>query len=140
MRERRYLEAIGFPVPYGREPMPPQLPRPKFEPDFWERLNAKTREYEEKKDKGMLAALEDIRHFATRDLSNGSVPLWLRNWLKYVDVAPIRWSANAEEEEGEPVAEEVYNGAEEGELWWKGNIYAEELPSERLRRKPVVRL
>ena len=140
MRERRYLEAIGFPVPYGREPMPPQLPRPKFEPDFWDQLNAKKREYEEKRDKAMLALLEDIRHFATKDLSNGSVPLWIRNWLKYVDVAPIRWSETAEEEEGEPVAEDEYNGAAEDALWWKGDIYADKLPSEQLGKKPVVRL
>ena len=136
-RERRYLEAIGFPVRYGKGPKPPQRPRPSFEPDFWDLLNRKKREYEAKKDKGMLAVLEDIRHFATKDLSNGSVPLWLWNWLKYIDVAPIHWSESAECEEGEPSPEDEYNGVEEDEPWWNGGI---EMPSERLRKKPVVRL
>lgn len=37
-------------------------------------------------------------------------------------------------------AEGEYNGADDEALWWKGNIYADDLPSERLRKKPVVRL
>ena len=71
----------------------------------------------------------------------GSVPLWVKNELRYLDTyltpceaeqpIPVQWFR---------IAEDGYNGADEGELWWKGNIYAEDLPSERLRKKPVVRL
>ena len=71
----------------------------------------------------------------------GSVPLWVKNELRYLDTyltpceaeqpVPIQWFR---------IAEDGYNGADEEELWWKGNIYAEDLPSERLRKKPVVRL
>lgn len=71
----------------------------------------------------------------------GLPPLWAKNELRYLDTyltpceaeQPIRiqWFR---------IAEDGYNGADEGELWWKGNIYSEDLPSERLRKKPVVRL
>lgn len=36
-------------------------------------------------------------------------------------------------------AEGEFNGADDESLWWQGNIYADDLPSERLGRKPVVR-
>lgn len=140
MKQWWYEEKNGLPHHYKKDvPPKPLVPPPptRYEPDFWDRLNSKKREYEKRGDKWMLTVLGDIRYFATRDLSNGSVPLWIQNWLKYVDVAPIHWSETAECEEGNPLPEDEYNGVEEDEPWWNGGI---EMPSERLRRKPVVRL